>query len=75
MNIVSALKREEKKLARQAERIERQIERLRAAAKALGGAVNGRKKTKRHMSPSARERIARAQRRRWAKIRAAEKAA
>lgn len=74
MDILSALKSEASKL-------QQQLDTLNSAIKALGGKnsvgrpngrPNGRRK-KRHMSASARARIAKAQRARWAKVRAAKK--
>ena len=70
MDILSALKNEASKL-------EQRLDSLNSAIKALGGKnsvsrPNGRRK-KRHMSASARARIAKAQRARWAKVRAAKK--
>ena len=69
MDILSALKTEASKL-------EQQLDTLNSAIKALGGNSLGRpdgRRKKRHMSASARARIAKAQRARWAKVRAAKK--
>ena len=70
MDILSALKNEASKL-------QHQLDGLNSAIKALGGRNSvgrptGRRK-KRHMSASARARIAKAQRARWKKVRAAKK--
>ena len=72
MDILSALKTEASKL-------EQRLDTLNSAIKALGGRnsvgrPNGRRK-KRHMSASARARIAKAQRARWAKVKAARRSA
>lgn len=83
MNIVKALRLEEKKLVHEAERIQHQIENLRQAAKALGGspATNGREKSagdgrrkKRHFSAASRRKMAASQKARWARINAGKKA-
>ena len=68
MDILSALKTEASKL-------QQQLDTLNSAIKALGGRNSfsrGRRK-KWHMSASAKARIAKAQRARWAKVRAAKK--
>ena len=69
MNILSALKSEASKL-------QKQLDTLNSAMKVLGGKNSvGRAKRgkKRRLSASARARIAKAQRARWAKVRAAKK--
>ena len=69
MNILSALKSEASKL-------QQQLDTINAALKVLGGknSVNhGKRPKKRRMSASAKARIAKAQRVRWAKVRAAKK--
>ena len=69
MDILSALKTEASKL-------QQQLDTLNSAMKILGGKTSvGRAKRgkRRHMSASARARIAKAQRARWAKVRAARK--
>ena len=71
MNILAALKTEASKL-------QHQLDTLNSAMKILGGknSVNrGKRGKKRHMSASARARIAKAQRARWAKIKAARRSA
>ena len=70
MDILSALKNEASKL-------EQQLDGLNSAIKALGGRNsfgrgNGRRR-KRHVSAAARARMARAQRARWAKVKAPKK--
>lgn len=69
MNILSALKSEASKL-------QQQLDGLNSAIKALGGKNsvsrgNGRRR-KRHVSAAARAKMAKAQRARWAKIKAAK---
>ena len=66
MDILSALKSEASKL-------QQQLETLNSAMKILGGknsVSRGKRGKKWHMSASARARIAKAQRARWAKVRA-----
>ena len=80
MKLLTALQKEARKLTKAKVSLERQLNAISAAVKAFGstlaaGSANGREKAKRHMSASARARIARAQRKRWAKIHAATKAA
>ena len=70
MDILSALKTEASKLQQQLDGLNSAIEIL--GGKNSVGRPNGRRK-KRHMSASARARIAKAQRNRWRKIRAAKK--
>lgn len=65
MDILSALKNEASKL-------QQQLDTVNAAIKILGGKNSvGRKK--RHFSASARAKMAKAQKARWAKIKAAKK--
>jgi len=69
MNILSALKSEASKL-------QKQLNCINSAIGVLGGTNSvghGKRGKKRHMSASARARIAKAQRARWAKVRAARK--
>jgi hypothetical protein len=69
MNILSALKSEASKL-------QKQLERINSAIGALGGKNSdgrGKRGKKRRMSASVRARIAKAQRARWAKVRARKK--
>ena len=69
MDILPALKTEASKL-------QHQLDTLNSAMKILGGensVSRGKSAKKRRMSPSARARIAKAQRARWAKVRAAKK--
>ena len=69
MDILSALKTEESKL-------QQQLETIHAAMRILSGkntVSRGKRGKKRRMSASARARIAKAQRARWAKVKAAKK--
>jgi hypothetical protein len=77
MNILAAIKREERKLEKQLAKLNHQLSGVRAAAKALGGSVEreviGVKK--RVLSAAGRAAIAKAAKKRWAKIRAQAKKA
>ena len=66
MDILSALKTEASKL-------QQQLDTLNSAIKALGGKNGVGRGKKWHMSASAKARIAKAQRKRWAKVRAAKR--
>jgi hypothetical protein len=74
MNILKALRAEESKFMKQISSGTQQLETVRAAIKLLGGR-NSSKSTrkKRFVSKAARAKMARAQRARWAKIKAAKK--
>jgi hypothetical protein len=70
MDILAAIKREERKLEKQLGKLEHQLSGVRAAAKALGHLereVVGVKK--RVLSAAGRAAIARAAKKRWAKVR------
>ena len=78
MNILGAIRLEERKLQKQAVKLQRQLEGLKAAAKALGTSAGNElgKARKRVMSAAARAKISAAAKRRWAKVKAgARKAA
>jgi hypothetical protein len=78
MNILAAIRREERKLEKQVGRLQKQIDGLRAAATALGdSAMDGAGQVrKRVLSAGARAKMSKAARRRWAKVKArARKAA
>jgi hypothetical protein len=78
MNILGAIRREERKLQKQAVKLQRQLEGVKAAAKALGTSAGNElgKARKRVMSAAARAKISAAAKRRWAKVKAgARKAA
>ena len=77
MNILAAIRREERKLEKQVSKLERQLSGVRAAAKALGNSA-GKEVTrvkKRGLSAAGRAKIAKAAKKRWAKIRAQAKKA
>ena len=71
MDILAAIKREERKLEKNLGKLNRQLSGVRAAAKALGGSaereVAGVKK--RVLSAAGRAAIAKAAKKRWAKVR------
>ena len=77
MNILAAIKREERKLEKQLHKVQHQLDGVRAAAKALGHST-GRELTsikKRVLSAAGRARISRAAKKRWAKVKAQVKKA
>ena len=75
MNILAAIRREERKLEKQVSRLECQLSGVRAAAKALGNSASKEATTvkKRVMSAAGRAKIAKAAKKRWAKVRAQAK--
>jgi hypothetical protein len=75
MEILAAIKREEKKLERQLGKLQHQLNGIRAAAKALGDSTNRELKVvkKRVLSAAARAKIGKAAKKRWAKFRAQAK--
>jgi len=74
MDILAAIKREEKKLEKQLGKLQHQLNGIRAAAKALGDSTNRELKAikKRVLSAAARAKIGKATKARWAKFRAAK---
>jgi hypothetical protein len=72
MNIMAAIRREERKLEKQVGRLQKQMDGLRAAASALGdSAMDGAGRVQKHvLSPEGRAKISRAAKRRWAKVKA-----
>lgn len=75
MNIIAAITREERKLEKQLAKLQGQLENLRAAGRALGRSAS-RETTivkKRVLSAAGRAKIAKAAKRRWAKVRAQAK--
>jgi len=74
MDILAAIKREERKLEKQLGKLQHQLNGIRAAAKALGDSTNRELKAvkKRVMSAAARAKISKATKERWAKFRAAK---
>jgi hypothetical protein len=77
MNIVAALKREERKLEKELGKLNHKLDGVRAAGKALGRSAGRELKSmkKRVLSEAGRAKIAKAARKRWAKIRAEAKKA
>lgn len=75
MDILAAIKREERKLEKHLGKLQQQLSGVRAAAKALGDSTNRELKgaKKRVMSAAARAKIGRAAKKRWAKFRAQAK--
>jgi hypothetical protein len=77
MNILAAIKREERKLEKQLHKIQHQLDGVRGAAKALGH-TTGRELVrvkKQVMSAAVKAKISKAAKRRWAKIKAQAKKA
>jgi hypothetical protein len=75
MNILAAIKREERKLEKQLGEVQHQLDGVRAAAKALGHSTGRELKTvkKQVMSAAVKAKISKAAKRRWAKIKAQAK--
>jgi hypothetical protein len=75
MKILAAIKREERKLEKQLHKIHQQLNGVRAAAKALGDSTGRELKRtkKRVLSAAGRAKIAKAAKKRWAKVRAQAK--
>jgi hypothetical protein len=77
MNILAAIKGEERKLEKQLGKLQHQLDGVRAAAKSLGGSA-GKQVTavkKRVLSAAGRAKISRAAKKRWARLRAQAKKA
>ena len=75
MDLLSAIKREERRLEKELGKLQHKLNGVRAAAKALGSKAN-REVTqvkKRAMSAAARAKISKATKLRWAKLRAQTK--
>jgi hypothetical protein len=72
MDLLSAIKREERKLEKELAKLQGKLSGVRAAAKALGDATvrEVAQVKKRVMSAAARARISKATKARWAKFRA-----
>ena len=77
MDIRAAIKREERKLEKQLGKLQHQLAGVRAAAKALGHSAGKEMKgvKKRVLSEAGRAAIAKAAKKRWAKVRAQAKKA
>ena len=71
MSILAAIRREQKKVKKNLAKLQHQLGGLEAAAKALGDSTNKEIKSvkKRVLSAAGRAAIARAARKRWAKVR------
>lgn len=75
MNILAAIKPEERKLEKHLDKLQNQLDGVRAAAKALGYST-GRELTKakkKVMSAAVKAKISRAAKKRWAKVKAQAK--
>jgi hypothetical protein len=77
MNLLATIRREERKIEKQVKKLRHQLESVRAAGEALGRSTS-REVTdikKRVLSEAGRAKIAKAARKRWAKVRAQAKKA
>ncbi len=77
MNILAAIRREERQIEKQLSKLQHRLDGIRAAALALGRSASREVTSvkKRVLSPAGRARIAAAARRRWAIVRKLKKAA
>ena len=75
MNILAAIRREERKLEKQVGKMQVRLDTLRLAANMLATSANRdiSRAKKRVLSAAARAKISRAAKRRWAKVRAGAK--
>jgi hypothetical protein len=75
MDILSAIKREERKLEKQLGSIQRKLKGIKAAAEAMGRSADKKvtKGAKRVLSAAARAKMGKAAKKRWARIRAEAK--
>jgi hypothetical protein len=75
MNILGAIKREERQIERQLNKLRRRLDGFRAAARVLGSSANHATadRKKRVLSAAGRARIVAAVKKRWAKVRAQTK--
>ena len=75
MDILSAIKREERKLEKQLASIQRKLKGIKAAAEAMGRSADKEltKGATRVLSAAARAKIGKATKKRWARIRAEAK--
>jgi hypothetical protein len=71
MNILAAIKREERKLEKQLGKLQHQLNSVRSAAQALGHSANREVTSvkKRVLSAAGRAAISKAAKKRWAKVR------
>ena len=77
MNIIAAIKKEERKLEKELHKLQRRLKGVRAAGEALGHSA-GRELTsikKRVLSEAGRAKISKAAKKRWAKLRSRAKKA
>jgi hypothetical protein len=72
MNILAAIRREERKLEKRVGKLHQQLEGLKAAAKVLGNSASNElgRARKRVLSAAARAKMSAAAKRRWAKVKA-----
>jgi len=77
MNILAAIKREERKIEKQLGKLQHELDGVRAAAKALGRAADRELTSvrKRVLSAAGRAKISKAAKKRWAKVKAQAKKA
>jgi hypothetical protein len=77
MNILAAIRQQERQIEKQVSELQHRLDGIRAAAKALGQSSNHEvtRVKKRVLVAAGRARIAAAARRRWAKVRRAKRAA
>jgi hypothetical protein len=77
MDLLAAIRREERKLEKQLGKLQHDLSRVRAAANALGNSASRdlTRAKKRVLSAAARARISRATKKRWAEFRARAKKA
>ena len=75
MDILSAIRREERKLEKQLTSVQHKLKSIKAAAEAMGRSADKKvtKGTKRVLSAAARAKIGKAARKRWARVRAEAK--
>jgi hypothetical protein len=75
MDILSAIKREERRLEKQLASVQHKLKGIKAAAEAMGRSAEKKvtKGTKRVLSAAARAKMGKAARKRWARIRAEAK--
>ena len=77
MNILAAIKREERKIEKQLGKLQHELDGVRAAAKALGRSADRELTSakKRVLSAAGRARISKAAKKRWARVKAQAKKA
>jgi hypothetical protein len=77
MDLLAAIRREERKLEKQLSKLQHDLNRVRTAAKVLGNSASreATRLKKRVLSAAARVKISRATKKRWAKFRAQAKKA